>query len=211
MEVTESDHKPVRCKLNLDIAHVDRSVRRQEVGNIVKSSDKIRTLLQELCYVPDTVVSTNSITLQNQHSSILKITSRSGGDNAIFQITCEGQSTILEDEQPSSYQPRGCFGFPRWLEVMLFAFLLLENSSKFLKLILMIPFHRLATKKSLKSITLGYTLAVGFLLGYWMVMRFTPEPGFLRVLCFKFKALQKICLLDSSLCSRYTMVMYPSL
>ncbi|KAI8537183.1 hypothetical protein RHMOL_Rhmol09G0005100 [Rhododendron molle] len=117
MEVTESDHKPVRCKLNLDIAHVDRSVRRQEVGNIVKSSDKIRTLLQELCYVPDTVVSTNSITLQNQHSSILKITSRSGADNAIFQIICEGQSTIKEDEQPSDYHPRGCFGFPRWLEV----------------------------------------------------------------------------------------------
>lgn len=130
MEVTESDHKPVRCKLNLDITHVDRSVRRQEVGNIVKSSDKIRTLLQELCYVPDTVVSTNSITLQNQHSSILKITSRSGADNAIFQIICEGQSTIKEDEQPSDYHPRGCFGFPRWLEVMLFAFLLHENNSK---------------------------------------------------------------------------------
>ncbi|KAH7833519.1 hypothetical protein Vadar_007128 [Vaccinium darrowii] len=117
MEVTESDHKPVRCKLNLDIARVDRSVRRQEVGNIVKSSDKIRTLLQELCYVPDTVVSTNNITLQNQHSSIIKITNRSGADNAIFQIICEGQSTIKEDEQPSDYHPRGCFGFPRWLEV----------------------------------------------------------------------------------------------
>ncbi|KAL6971854.1 phosphoinositide 5-phosphatase [Sarracenia purpurea var. burkii] len=117
MDVTESDHKPVRCKLNVDIARADRSVRRQEVGNIIKSNDKIRSLLQELCYVPETVVSTNKITLQNQDTSILRITNRSGADDAIFRIICEGQSTIKEDEQPSDYHPRCSFSFPRWLEV----------------------------------------------------------------------------------------------
>ncbi|THF98433.1 hypothetical protein TEA_029524 [Camellia sinensis var. sinensis] len=117
MDVTESDHKPVRCKLNVEIAHVDRSVRRAEVGNIIKSNDKIRSLLQELCYVPETVVSSNSITLQNQDTSILRITNKSGADIAIFQIICEGQSTVQEDEQPSEYHPRGSFGFPRWLQV----------------------------------------------------------------------------------------------
>ncbi|XP_057491389.1 type I inositol polyphosphate 5-phosphatase 12 isoform X2 [Actinidia eriantha] len=117
MDVTESDHKPVRCKLSVEISHVDRSVRRKEFGNIVQTNDKIRSLLQELCYVPDTVVSTDSITLQNQETSILKITNKTGADNAIFQIICEGQSTIKEDEQPSDYRPRGSFGFPRWVEV----------------------------------------------------------------------------------------------
>ena len=122
MDVTESDHKPVRCKLSVEISHVDRSVRRKEFGNIVQTNDKIRSLLQELCYVPDTVVSTDSITLQNQETSILKITNKTGADNAIFQIICEGQSTIKEDEQPSDYRPRGSFGFPRWLEVMVLVF-----------------------------------------------------------------------------------------
>ncbi|KAI8003935.1 Type I inositol polyphosphate 5-phosphatase 12 [Camellia lanceoleosa] len=111
MDVTESDHKPVRCKLNVEIAHVDRSVRRAEVGNIIKSNDKVRSLLQELRYVPETVVSSNSITLQNQDTSILRITNKSGADIAIFQIICEGQSTVQEDEQPSEYHPRGSFGF----------------------------------------------------------------------------------------------------
>ncbi|CAL5394733.1 unnamed protein product [Camellia sinensis] len=117
MDVTESDHKPVRCKLNVEIARVDRSVRREEFGKVMKSNDKIRSLLQELCFVPETVVSTNYIILQNQDTSVLKITNKSGADNAIFQIICEGQSTIKEDEQPTEYYPRASFGFPRWLEV----------------------------------------------------------------------------------------------
>ncbi|THF96886.1 hypothetical protein TEA_022087 [Camellia sinensis var. sinensis] len=114
----QSDHKPVRCKLNVEIARVDRSVRREEFGKVMKSNDKIRSLLQELCFVPETVVSTNYIILQNQDTSILKITNKSGADNAIFQIICEGQSTIKEDEQPTEYYPRASFGFPRWLEVL---------------------------------------------------------------------------------------------
>ncbi|XP_052172743.1 type I inositol polyphosphate 5-phosphatase 13-like isoform X3 [Diospyros lotus] len=117
MDVTESDHKPVRCKLNIEIARVDRSVRREEFGNIMKCNDKIKSVLQELCYVPETVVSTNGITLQNQDTTVLRITNKSGADHAVFQILCEGQSTVQEDEQPSEYRARGGLGFPRWLEV----------------------------------------------------------------------------------------------
>uniref|UniRef100_A0A5B7APP4 Putative type I inositol 1,4,5-trisphosphate 5-phosphatase 12-like n=1 Tax=Davidia involucrata TaxID=16924 RepID=A0A5B7APP4_DAVIN len=117
MDVTESDHKPVRCKFNVEIAHVDRSVRRQEFGKIIKSNDQINSLLEDFRYIPETVVSTSSIILQNQDTSILRITNKSGKDKVIFQIVCEGQSSIEEDEQTSDYHPRGSFGFPHWLEV----------------------------------------------------------------------------------------------
>ncbi|XAR64538.1 Inositol-polyphosphate 5-phosphatase [Bertholletia excelsa] len=117
MDVIESDHKPVRCKLNVDISRVDRSVRREAFGNIVQSNDRIRSLLHEFTYVPELVISPNSITLQNQETSMLRITNKSGADDAMYQILCEGQSNIKEDEQPSDYHPRGSFGFPRWLEV----------------------------------------------------------------------------------------------
>ncbi|KAA8532178.1 hypothetical protein F0562_006680 [Nyssa sinensis] len=117
MDVTESDHKPVRCKLNVEIAHVDRSVRRLEFGKIIKSNDQIRSLLENFCYVPETVVNTNSIILQNQDASTLRINNKSGKDKAVFRIVCEGQSTVKEDEQASDYRPRGSFGFPHWLEV----------------------------------------------------------------------------------------------
>ena len=53
MDVTDSDHKPVRCKFNVKISHVDRSVRRKEFGVVMTSSEKIRSILEDLCYVPE--------------------------------------------------------------------------------------------------------------------------------------------------------------
>ncbi|KAK4421942.1 Type I inositol polyphosphate 5-phosphatase 12 [Sesamum alatum] len=117
MDVTESDHKPVRCKFDVDIAHVDRSVRRQEFGKILQSNDAIRSNLEALRFVPETTVNTNRIQLQNQDTFNLKITNRSGEDMVFFQIICEGQSITKEDEVASEYRPRGSLGFPRWLEV----------------------------------------------------------------------------------------------
>ncbi|KAL6343270.1 hypothetical protein AAG906_022186 [Vitis piasezkii] len=116
MEVTDSDHKPVRCKFNVEIAHVDRSVRRQEFGEIVRS-EKIRTVLEEFLRVPETIVSSNSISLQNQETAILKITNKCRKDQVVFQIICEGLSTVKEEGHGSEHRPRGSYGFPRWLEV----------------------------------------------------------------------------------------------
>lgn len=118
MDVTESDHKPVRCKFHSTIAHVDRSVRRQAFGEIIQSNEKVRSLLDELRYVPETVVSTNNIVLQNQDTSILRITNKCEKEKAIFKIICEGQSTVKDDEEVADYHPRGSFGLPRWLEVL---------------------------------------------------------------------------------------------
>ncbi|XP_047309451.1 type I inositol polyphosphate 5-phosphatase 12-like [Impatiens glandulifera] len=118
MDVTESDHKPVRCKLNLEMAHVDRSVRRKEVGNIVKNNEEIRLLQEATRSVPETIIDTTNITLQNQEAFPLKITNKSENDHVAFQIICEGLSIAKEDEGEPEYRPRGSFGFPRWLQVL---------------------------------------------------------------------------------------------
>ncbi|XP_055813034.1 type I inositol polyphosphate 5-phosphatase 12-like [Solanum dulcamara] len=118
MEVTDSDHKPVRCKFNVEVSLVDRSVRRQEFGRIFQSNDKIRSLLEEMYYIPEVDVSTSQILLQNQETFSLIITNRSTRkDNVFFQITCQYQSAINKSKQTSGYRPRGSFCFPRWLEV----------------------------------------------------------------------------------------------
>lgn len=117
MDVTDSDHKPVRCKFNIDIARVDESVRRQEYCEIVESNPKICSLLQELCRVPEIIVSTNNIILQDDGTSILRITNKSVADKAMFTIICLGESTINEDGLSSNHSPRGAFGFPHWLQV----------------------------------------------------------------------------------------------
>ncbi|KAL7109546.1 hypothetical protein ACP275_06G181900 [Erythranthe tilingii] len=116
MDVTDSDHKPVRCILSVEVARVDETVRRQEFGEIIKSNDKIKRLLKELTKVPEAFVSTNNIILQNQDTSILRISNKSKKDRALYEIVCEGLSTI-EDGQASEHRPRGSFGFPMWLEV----------------------------------------------------------------------------------------------
>lgn len=118
MDVTDSDHKPVRCIFGLEIAQVDESIRRQEFEEITGFNENIKRMLEELCKVPETIVSTNNIILQNQDTSILRITNKSGKENALFEIISEGQSTI-EDGRASNHHPRGSFGFPRWLQVRL--------------------------------------------------------------------------------------------
>ncbi|GAV67148.1 Exo_endo_phos domain-containing protein [Cephalotus follicularis] len=117
MDVTESDHKPVRCKFHVQIAHADRSVRRQEFGEIIRYNEKVRAILDELRHAPEATLSTDSIVLQNQDTSILRITNKSADDKAIFKIICEGQTTVQDDGDASDHRPRGSFGFPRWLEV----------------------------------------------------------------------------------------------
>ncbi|XP_057777010.1 type I inositol polyphosphate 5-phosphatase 13-like isoform X2 [Salvia miltiorrhiza] len=117
MDVTESDHKPVRCKLNVDIAHVDRSVRRQEFGKILESNESIKPHLEALRFVPETSLNTNKILLNNQDTISFNITNMSKEHSAFYQILCQGQATVNENEVASEYRPRGWLGFPRWLEV----------------------------------------------------------------------------------------------
>ncbi|KAK2402457.1 Endonuclease/exonuclease/phosphatase family protein [Trifolium repens] len=118
MDVTDSDHKPVRCIFSTDIARVDEPIRRQEFGEILESNEKIKCLLKELYKIPETIISTNNIILQNQDTLILRITNKCTEDNALFEIICEGESTVMEGQKKATnHQLRGSFGLPRWLEV----------------------------------------------------------------------------------------------
>lgn len=116
MDVTDSDHKPVRCKFCVEISHSDELIRRQEYGQIIASNDKIKSFLEESHAVPETIISTNDIILQNQDNFILRITNKCDKYKAVFKIICEGQSSTV-DENSSEFSARCAFGFPMWLEV----------------------------------------------------------------------------------------------
>nr|CAB3453856.1 unnamed protein product [Digitaria exilis] len=117
MDVTESDHKPIRCTFSVDIARVDELIRRQEYGEIIESNGKVRSLLQEACFVPETTVSLSEITLENQENIVFQITNKCETSKAAFEILCDGQSIKKEDGTKSEVLPRASFGFPLWLEV----------------------------------------------------------------------------------------------
>ncbi|XP_008811418.2 type I inositol polyphosphate 5-phosphatase 13-like isoform X1 [Phoenix dactylifera] len=117
MDVTDSDHKPVRCIFNVDIACVDELSRRQEFGDIIASNERVKCLLEEIQYVPETVFNTYNIILQNQDTSMLRITNKCKRDKAMFGITCEGHSIVKDDGQISKLRTRASFGFPSWLKI----------------------------------------------------------------------------------------------
>ncbi|CAO2173478.1 unnamed protein product [Urochloa humidicola] len=117
MDVTDSDHKPVKCTFSVDIARVDELIRRQEFGKIIEYNEKVCSLLRKSHIVPDTIVSTNNIILENQEDVILRITNNCETSKAAFEILCEGQSITEQDGTKSELPPRASFGFPLWLEV----------------------------------------------------------------------------------------------
>ncbi|XP_054813831.1 type I inositol polyphosphate 5-phosphatase 12-like isoform X2 [Prosopis cineraria] len=118
MDVTDSDHKPIRCKFNLKIARVDRSIRRMELGGIMTSNEKIKSMLESLNCVPETIVSPDNIVLEKQETSFLCIRNKSMKDKAIYKITCECQYIVATSAEAPNYNPKGAFGFPRWLELL---------------------------------------------------------------------------------------------
>ncbi|XP_062195517.1 type II inositol polyphosphate 5-phosphatase 15-like isoform X2 [Phragmites australis] len=117
MDVTDSDHKPVRCTFSVDIARVDEMTRRQEYGKIIESDKKVCCFLQESHFVPDTIISTNNIILENSEDVVLRITNNCETSKAAFEILCEGQSTRKQDGTKSEILPRASCGFALWLEV----------------------------------------------------------------------------------------------
>ncbi|KAJ4805284.1 Endonuclease/exonuclease/phosphatase family protein [Rhynchospora pubera] len=117
MDVTDSDHKPVRCKFQIEIAHADELIKRQKYGDIIESNEEVRSLLEDSRVVPDTTVNTDSITLQNHENAVLKITNKSTSENAAFKIICEGQTSANWDGDLSKLTARSAFGFPFSLEV----------------------------------------------------------------------------------------------
>ncbi|KAF8743791.1 hypothetical protein HU200_013532 [Digitaria exilis] len=59
MEATDSDHKPVKCVFNLDVAHMDKQTMRHKYGEIMTSNKKVLYLLQGLEAFPEVNISTN--------------------------------------------------------------------------------------------------------------------------------------------------------
>lgn len=117
MDVTDSDHKPVNCTFSVDLARVNELIRRQEYGKIIESNEKLHCLFQESHRVPDTIISTNNIILENEETVVLRITNNCGSKKSAFEILCEGQSTSKQDGTKTDFIPRASFGLPHWLEV----------------------------------------------------------------------------------------------
>lgn len=127
MDVTGSDHKPVKGIFSLSIAHVDEITRRQKFGEILDSS----SLKEEFDSIPETSFSSSDITLQGYDITVLRVTNKCRRNIAIFQLSVQTQASLNESEQISGLYSRCSFGFPDWLEVSYFFLCAVECTSRF--------------------------------------------------------------------------------
>jgi hypothetical protein len=107
MEATDSDHKPVKCLFNLDVARLDKQAMREKYGEIMSSNKKVLHLLQGLEAFPEANISTDNIILQDQTPYVLKLQNRNTEGTACFEII---------GEAPNSSGTH-IAGFPTWLKV----------------------------------------------------------------------------------------------
>jgi hypothetical protein len=125
MEVTDSDHKPVRCLFNVDLAVVDEAARRRQFGDIMHNNAGVRACLERCNIVPHTIVNTNKVILEENSSSILQVSNESQAASATFTVHCEGEPSGqgcpcgTHTSSPKGPSHRGGYGFPRWLQVCL--------------------------------------------------------------------------------------------
>lgn len=125
MEPKESDHKPLRCMLSVDLSVTDEADRRFEYGDIMHYNQDVRTCLFKSGLIPETAISTNGLLLEDYTPSVLRLINKDGLQSAIYAVHCEGMSlpcpcgkhTDSERNDGEDQYPRAGFGFPPWLQV----------------------------------------------------------------------------------------------
>lgn len=126
MEALDSDHKPVQCLLDVDLAILDEAARRREYGDIMMNDQKVLGYLEQSNVMPQTRVNRNSIVFENSKADLI-VTNDSKLSNTTFMVRCDGLY-IGEDCPCGNHRSnktstnkanilRGGNGFPQWLQV----------------------------------------------------------------------------------------------
>ncbi|KAJ7562619.1 hypothetical protein O6H91_03G077500 [Diphasiastrum complanatum] len=118
MEVADSDHKPIWCMLNIDLAAVDEAARRRQLGEVMCKNVQIRNFFGQLDTVPEIVVNTEKIILEDGTHPVLKVSNESRHHLTTFSVHCEGNPNLRKDSQRMLAEGFiGGYGFPGWLQV----------------------------------------------------------------------------------------------
>eukprot|EP00850_Spirogloea_muscicola_P011526 SM000072S21160 [mRNA] locus=s72:58403:64831:- [translate_table: standard] len=125
MGVIDSDHKPVFCLLDVEMAVVDDAAQREQYGNVLRTDPMVVGALQQAELVPSATVSCRRLLLSGGSPSRVMIANTSPSDCAIFEICSDGDPTPTscqcgnEDHGVLSAAkgPKAGGGLPNWLQV----------------------------------------------------------------------------------------------
>eukprot|EP00250_Pteridium_aquilinum_P020734 c24924_g1_i1 orf=742-3144(-) len=122
MMAVESDHKPVSCLLDVQVAVINEAARRWEYGRFLRTDPEALKIQKQIDIVPETVVHTNNIVLVNRTKSVLKISNECADKMALYSIHVEGEPIGLLLQNHTAERKRmpctWCCGLPVWLQVL---------------------------------------------------------------------------------------------
>ncbi|KAH7387262.1 hypothetical protein KP509_16G012900 [Ceratopteris richardii] len=115
----ESDHKPVSCLLDVQIAVVNEAARRWEYGRFLRTNEEALAEQKQINSIPNIVIHTNDLVLVNKARSILKITNESTKEIGFFSIHSEGEHFgSFPNNQAIKQKELASSALPLWLQVL---------------------------------------------------------------------------------------------
>lgn len=121
MATVESDHKPVSCLLDVQVAVINEAARRWEYGRFLRTDPEALTMQKQINIVPETVVHMNNVVLVNRTKATLEISNESAEETALFSIHCEGEPIGSLSQNQLFERKHGTCGLPFWLQVRVVA------------------------------------------------------------------------------------------
>lgn len=118
MATVESDHKPVSCLLDVQVAVINEAARRWEYGRFLRTDPEALTMQNQINIVPETVVHMNNVVLVNRTKATLEISNESAEETALFSIHCEGEPIGSLSQNQLFERKHGTCGLPFWLQVL---------------------------------------------------------------------------------------------
>lgn len=90
IEASDSDHKPVRCLLDVDLPVIDEAGWRREFGDIMQRDQKVPAFVERCNVIPHTRLEKNKIMLEGHSISTVLLTNDSKRSWTTFTVRCEG-------------------------------------------------------------------------------------------------------------------------
>ena len=125
MEAVDSDHKPVGCLLECQVAITQEAKQRRLYGRLLTTVPELKAVQLAAATLPPTAVSAQSVLLEGRQSCVVKLANLSDGDVAVFEVCSEGvgrkKGEEVEEGNPKSgawregAAPGG--SLPSWLQV----------------------------------------------------------------------------------------------
>jgi hypothetical protein len=116
MDINDSDHKPVRAELDVDLAVIDEAARRRQYGRVLRTNLELLTFHQACNRLPDCTMSDRAVIVDGRSPATVRLTNHSQESPCWYIVRADNKPPTDCDCCTSMASDKGA-GFPSWLKV----------------------------------------------------------------------------------------------